>query len=104
MAVISISHVDPFLRETGQDRVIEVLREGDKREVRQSGTPYEQYIKDRSRPSLDIGGKIEWKGKEPQLGRIVIFMLEEVSIPDSPLQRLKMPSVLGGEVIFFTWR
>lgn len=100
VAVASISHVDPFLREAGRDGVVEVVRNGEKREVRQSGAPYERYIKDRSRPSLDIGGKIEWKGKEPQTGRIVIPIPEVVSIPDSPLRKLKMPSILGGEVVF----
>ncbi|MEW6408141.1 MAG: ATP-binding cassette domain-containing protein [Patescibacteria group bacterium] len=100
VAVASISHVDPFLREAGQDGVVEVLREKGKREVRQSGAPYERYMKDRSRPRLDIGGKIEWKGREPQQSRIVISMPEKADIPDSPLQKLKMPSILSGEVVF----
>lgn len=102
-SIASISHVDWFLRGAGNDGVIEAAADEKGREVRQSTTTYEKYLKDRSRKNFQIiTGDIDWRKKKWTHGETVISAPEWLTVPDSPLQKVKFPSVQAGEVVFLS--
>lgn len=102
-AIASVSHVDWFLRQAGVDGVIEAAADEKGREVRQSGTTYEKYLKDRSRTNYEIiAGNISWRKKKMAEGEAVISSPEELTVQDSPIKKTKFPSVQAGEVVFLS--
>lgn len=100
VSIVSISHVDTYLRDAGKDGVIELTVDEKKRTVRQSNSPYEKYIKDGARkPYTIVENPIMWRSIYKPTGEAVVAPLQEITtIPDSPLTNVKIPALLPGEV------
>ncbi|MFA6099261.1 MAG: ATP-binding cassette domain-containing protein [Patescibacteria group bacterium] len=101
-SVLSVSHVDWFLDEAGVDGVMEIAYDGQQRSVGMSHAPYATYKKDANRQEftiIDKNGKIDWSKQKKEIsGAIISPVTEKVSVPDSPLQDIQVPSFLAKEV------
>lgn len=100
VSIVSISHVDTYLRDAGKDGVVELTVDEKKRAVRQSNSPYEKYIKDGARkPYTIVENPITWQSIYKPSGEAIVAPLQEITtIPDSPLTNIKIPALLPGEV------
>lgn len=100
VSIVSISHVDTYLRDAGNDGVIELTVDEKKRALRQTNSPYEKFVKDGARKPYTIVEKpISWNSIYKPAGEAVVAPLQEtITIPDSPLQNIKIPALLPGEV------
>jgi len=101
-AILSVSHVDWFLRDVGNDGVLEIEWNKNKRILRESKRPYGTYIQNPTREKTGvIQGEIEWlqKDYEYKRGELVINGPASLTVPKSPLRDIWFPSVTGGELI-----
>ncbi len=100
-AVVSVSHVDWFLREAGEDGVMEITWDGRGRRLHESNAPYARYAKNASRERTPvITGDIAWvqEGHDYQRGKLVVWGPDRCTIPNSPLIDVSVPTIQGGEV------
>ena len=101
-SVISASHVDWFLRDVGNDGVVEIQTEDIERKLIESKSPYIKYIKSREGKSV-ISEPISWeKSPARKTGQTLISTTESVNIPDSPLNEVNLPSTQSGETIILS--
>ncbi len=100
VAIVSVSHVDTYLRDAGKDGVIEISADDTKRTVHQSNAPYQTYIKDGARkPYTMVSNPIQWRSQnKPSSEAIVGPTQETITIPNSPIVDAKIPALLHGEV------
>jgi len=105
LAIASVSHVQWFLQEAGKDGVISVNYDGREREVKQTNSSYEDYMKN---PSLSdsyiIKGRVEWPFGAYEYERIAGRMIVEplsaaITIPASPLREVKIPPLYVGDLV-----
>lgn len=101
-SVLSISHVDWFLDEAGNDGVVEISYDGQRRAANMSSAPYHKYKKDANRQEhtiIDPKGKIDWSKQNKNFsGEIVSPSTEKITLADSPLKEVKLPSFLANDV------
>jgi ATPase subunit of ABC transporter with duplicated ATPase domains len=102
VSVLSVSHVPAFLEEAGKDGVAEIRVEEKQREVVVSSSPYTSYIRDRAREDYSIvRGTIEWDlslGETKRASMVVSSPHDRMTIPDSPLDGVRMPPLSAGAV------
>lgn len=99
MSIVSISHVDTYLNEAGREGVIEITQENGHRTVKQSSRPYDSFIKDGARkPFTIVDGTVNWQKGKKMSEPLVIPVTERITIKDSPLKQVEIPSLLPGEV------
>lgn len=98
VSVVNVSHVEWFLDMVGEDGTIELSANQNKRETTQSNSPYRKFKKRERRPAA-IRDSIDWQKDN---GKVFIGGLfqtaREVTIPDSPLSNVTIPSFQGGEI------
>ncbi|GEM_PF-984860 len=100
VGVLSVSHVDSYLREAGSGGVVEIHQDGKERTAAMSSAPYASYIKNRARESFTIIEKnIVWPERRGRSsGALATTAHERITIPDSPLQNVAIPSLLPQDV------
>lgn len=100
VSVLSVSHVDMYLADAGKDGVCEIKVDGHSRKLNSSKAPYDKYIKDSSRePSTIVKKNLSWRKQKGQTGGVLISTsTNEISITDSPLQEVEVPSLLANDV------
>jgi len=100
VSIVSVSHVDTYLKDAGKDGVIEITADEKERTVNQSGAPYQSYIKDSSRKAYTIvTDPITWRSKNKASSEAIVSPTQEIiTIPNSPIVDAKIPALLPGEV------
>lgn len=96
-SVLSVSHVDAFLREAGTGGVIEIQSSPETRRAISSSASYTGYIHNRAREggATIVDGDIQWRAQNPKAsGALVMSREEAVTIPNSPLVNVNVPSLL----------
>lgn len=105
VSILSASHVGWFLEEASRDGVVAANWNNKGRTISSFGTSYDKYIKN---PNLDavpiIDGDIDWLQKDYwyKQGEIIINSKNHLSIADSPIQNIHMPSLIGGDLVVLT--
>jgi ATP-binding cassette subfamily F protein 3 len=103
-SIVSVSHVDWFLEEAGNDGVVEIKTEKGKREVVTSKSPYRNYAKSREGMEV-ITEPISWeKSPARKTNQTVISTAETINVADSPVKNAKFPSIQSGEVVILSGR
>ena len=105
IAIVSVSHVDWFLRDAGADGVLEITWNKSKRVLDGSPAPYEKYMKNPTRERVPIvDGEIEWAQKDYgyKIGEILIDTPPKFTISNSPLENISIPNVHGGELMILS--
>lgn len=99
-SVLSVSHVNSYLREAGTGGVIEIQMTESERHAHASSAPYDRYMKDRTRRSFTIiEGDITWPNRRPRSGgALAMGKMERVTVPHSPLVNVSIPSLLPQDV------
>lgn len=99
-ALVSVSHVDWFLNEAGQDGVLEITWNKAGRTLTDSRSPYEKFVKNPQREEATIiTGDIPWLQVDYgyKRGAMLVSVPGVCTIPDSPLIRVDIPAIYGGE-------
>ncbi len=105
VSILSASHVSWFLEEASKDGVIAATWDTNGRKITGFGTSYEKYMKN---PNLNavpiVEGEIDWLQKDYwyKQGEIIINSQNNVSIPDSPIKNIQLPSLIGGDLVVLT--
>lgn len=100
VAILSVSHVDWYLREVGRNGVFEITFNEGQRKVESSSAPYDRFVKDRARQDFTvIENDLVWRNKDRVHEGAYLTPLEfPFSIPDSPLVDIEIDSLKAGEV------
>ena len=102
ISIVSVSHVDWFLREAGNDGVWEIQWNRQGRKLVESTSPYAKYIKDTSRERVPIiSGNVEWPQREYgyKQGEVIVSGPPTFTVENSPLMGVAFPNIHGGELI-----
>ncbi len=104
ISVLSVSHVPAFLSEAGKDGVAEIRVNEKGRDVVASSSSYDLYIRNRARQDYSIvKANIEWP--PPQEGKRVSMIVssphDRITLPQSPLDGVRMPPLSAGAVWVF---
>lgn len=105
VAVVSVSHVDWFLEEAGEDGVLEVVWNQDGRKLSESGSSFKNFRKNPARERIPlISGDIAWiqEGYGHKRGESVVDAPMECTVPDSPLRNIRFPAIHGGELVILS--
>ncbi|MBI2552718.1 ABC-F family ATP-binding cassette domain-containing protein [Candidatus Uhrbacteria bacterium] len=105
VAVVSVSHVDWFLTQAGEDGVIEIDWDKDGRTLQESNAPYRRYVKDTARERVPvISGEVQWPQEEYgyKHGASIIETPHQFTVPNSPLRDIAAPSVRGGDLMILS--
>lgn len=108
LSIASISHVQWFLREAGKDGVVSVNYDVNGREVRQTSSSYENYVKDASLPDSQImRGRLKWPFGAYEYDKIAQRFVvgpigATVTIPDSPIKEVKVPPLYVGDLVIIS--
>lgn len=104
MAVVSVSHVEWFLKSASKDGSIEIEMKDRKRKVVCSGSKYEDFSRkyEAARGAI-ISRPIEWNrsGEVLTSGELLYETDRTVTIPNSPMVEISVPSVVGGDIAVF---
>src|SRR3989338_6817729 len=101
-AILSVSHVDWFLRDAGKDGVLEVTWDNSGRTLSESKSPYGDYVKNPTREKVPIiSGDIRWIQRDYgyKAGEALIDSPGSFTIPQTPLANIEAPSIHGGELL-----
>jgi ATPase subunit of ABC transporter with duplicated ATPase domains len=101
VGVVSVSHVEWYLDMAGQDGAIELENTDSARVVHHSSSPYRKFIKRKEHQSL-IKDPIDWGFHSGTAGGMVFMAPEPVTIAESPIYDVELPSVHDGAITVFS--
>lgn len=103
VGIVSSSHVDWFLDMVGRDGTMEIMQSKEKRELVSSNSPHDKFTK-RENSSGIMEGDLNWnQPKQMKNQGISLFKVSnEISIPESPLKNIEMPTIRVGDLVVFS--
>jgi ATPase subunit of ABC transporter with duplicated ATPase domains len=99
IAIVSASHVEWFLKMAGTDGIFEVKHENGNRTVTQSAASYGEYSK-KERHLAPFTREVAWDSRYsyPFSGSVIFETDPEITLPNSPIRNVEIPSVHGREI------
>jgi ATP-binding cassette, subfamily F, member 3 len=100
VSILSVSHVDWFLQEAGNDGVIEIESDAKERKLNVYSSPYKKVIKNRARQEHHIvDEEISWMPHSKQTpDNLISTSQDEVTVKDSPLEDIHVETLNRGDV------
>lgn len=103
--ILSISHVDWFLEDAGNDGVFSIYWDKEERMLSSTQSSYKNFVKNSARPKNPIiSGDIQWPQKDYgyKQGSLLVESPLKFTVPNSPLKNISMPNFYGGELIIMS--
>lgn len=101
VAVVSVSHVDWFLDMAGQDGSVELQNDSKGRRVTFSNSPHAKFKRRTSEKPL-LREPVLWEVAGKMSSGTVFTTGERISVPNSPLTNVEVPTVRQGDITVFS--